>query len=71
MSNPNVDHATALTLGFTQYQESKLILYPRMDVICESAALFREEASEDSGHSSLASLSGWQSRPLLLIKSNL
>lgn len=57
VSNPNVDHATALTLSFTRY-DNKSVFFPKLDVICETAANLREESSEDSGVSSLASLNG-------------
>ncbi|EFX62489.1 hypothetical protein DAPPUDRAFT_120177 [Daphnia pulex] len=57
VSNPNVDHATALTLAFTKCQDSKLVLYPKMEDICAAAANFRDELSDDSGLSSLNSLS--------------
>lgn len=55
VSNPNVDHATALTLTFSKFKDGKLIIYPRMDTICESAAKFRQELNEDDSLS-LASL---------------
>nr|CAH0099295.1 unnamed protein product [Daphnia galeata] len=57
VSNPNVDHATALTLAFTKFQDTKLVQYPKMEDICAAAANFRDE-SDDSGMSSLSSLSG-------------
>ena len=57
VSNPNVDHATALTLAFTKFQDTKLVQYPKMEDICAAAAYFRDE-SDDSGMSSLSSLSG-------------
>lgn len=57
VSNPNVDHATALTLAFNKFHE-KIIVYPKMEVICEEAANFREDLSEDSGLSSLTGFNG-------------
>lgn len=58
VSNPNVEHATALTLAFTKCQDNKLVHYPKMEDICAAAANFRDEISDDSGMSSLASLNG-------------
>jgi len=60
VSNPNVDHATALTLTFATYTEGKrkVVVYPHMDSICELAAKFKRdsEPEENLVYSSLVSI---------------
>ena len=57
MSNPNVEHATALTLTYTKYKDGKLVIYPRMETICEAADQFRKElTADDDSNWSISSL---------------
>ena len=58
VSNPNVDHATALTLTFAKYIEGrKVVVYPQMESICELAAKFKRDSNEESLiYSSLVSI---------------
>ena len=48
VSNPNVDHATSLTVAFTKYQGSKTVIYPTDDVIQEVASQFSQLKTESS-----------------------
>jgi len=47
VSNPNVEHATALTLTFSKFKDGKLVIYPRMETMCELAAQFKLDSNEE------------------------
>ena len=46
VSNPNVDHASALTAAFTKYQPEKTVVYPAADAVQKVADQFKS-ATED------------------------
>ena len=54
VSNPNLDHATALTVAFSKYQPDRMVMYPIMDVIQEVAAQSKASFTQNG---SLARLS--------------
>ena len=43
VSNPNVDHATSLTVAFTSYLDNMSIVYPDIDAIEEVASQNKKE----------------------------
>lgn len=47
VSNPNVEHATALTISFTKYNPEKLVLYPSADKVLQFAAQNSEGSVEE------------------------
>ena len=47
VSNPNLDHATALTVTFKMYNETMSIAYPPMDVVQEVASQMKPTNSEE------------------------